>query len=152
MRVRQTQLTLVIDNMVMPMPMKVNVYDTVVDAWTKAMIMVENVVSGMPQSVQSGKALLGLCAWHLYPDLCAVERSTTIVHQGDTLVKIGGLVTVGLRRDRGEDGTGISWSMPLSHLRYYGKAVTSHAATGSQSSRVAFDRVVQIAMGSVMSA
>ena len=111
MRVRQTQLTLIIDNMVMPMPMRVNVYDTVVDAWTKAMIMVENVVSGMPQSVQSGEALLGLCAWHLYPDLCAVEHSTTIVHQGDTLVKIGGLVTVGLRRDRGEDGTGISWSM-----------------------------------------
>lgn len=151
MSFRQTQLTLIIDNLAMSMPNKANVYDTVVDAWTKAMIMVENVVSGMPQSVQSGEALLGLCAWHIYPDLCAVEHNTTIVPQGDTLVENGGLVTVGLRKGRGDDGTGISWSMPLSHLRFYGKAVMSHAATGSQSSRIAFDRVVQIAMGSVMS-
>ncbi|KAL8719747.1 MAG: hypothetical protein Q9225_003291 [Loekoesia sp. 1 TL-2023] len=151
MKVRQTQLMLIIDNMNVPLSSKATVYQDVMDAWTKSMIMLDKLISGVPQSVESGEALLGLCAWHIYPDICALGKTSTMVEQQDTLVKKGGLVTIGLHSARREPEPGISWSMPLAHLRYYGKAVISQGAVGSQKLRVTFDRIIQVAMGSMLS-
>ncbi len=151
MKLRQTQLMLIIDNMNVPLPGKATVYQDVMDAWTRSMVMLDKLVSGVPQSVESGEALLGLCAWHIYPDICALGKTTTLVEHQDTLVKKGGLVTIGLRNARSEADAGISWSMPLEHLRYYGKAVMTHGTVSSQKSRVAFDRILQVAMGSMLS-
>ena len=95
--------------------------------------------------------MLGLGAWHLYPDICAIGEKTTIIRQKDILVKEGGLVTVGLCKARKDDSTGILWSMPLAHLRYYGKPVMSFGSVGIKSSKVRFDRILQVALGSLMS-
>ncbi|KAL8722228.1 MAG: hypothetical protein Q9181_007536 [Wetmoreana brouardii] len=134
-----------------PLPGKATVYQDVMDAWTKSMIMLDKLISGVPLSVESGEALLGLCAWHIYPDVCALGKTSTMVEQQDALVKKGGLVTIGLHSARREADPGISWSMPLAHLRYYGKPVISRGAVGSQKSRVSFDRIIQVAMGSMLS-
>lgn len=147
MKLRQTQLMLIIDNMNVPLPGKATVYQDVMDAWTRSMVMLDKLVSGVPQSVESGEALLGLCAWHIYPDICALGKTTTLVEHQDTLVKKGGLVTIGLRNARSEADAGISWSMPLEHLRYYGKAVMTHGTVSSQKSRVAFDRFYKLPWG-----
>lgn len=151
MKVRQTQLMLIIDNINVPLSGKPTVYQDVMDAWTKSLIMLDKLISGVPQSVESGEALLGLCAWHIYPDVCALGKTATMVEQQDALVKKGGLVTIGLHSARREANPGISWSMPLAHLRYYGKAVMSQGAVGSQKSRVSFNRIIQVAMGSMLS-
>lgn len=59
----------------------------------------------------------------------------------------GGLLTIGLR-NAGEVGpTAVSWSMPLAHLRFYGKPVKSHVSIGSVSSRVPFVRGMHVLLG-----
>ena len=141
---------LIIDNMNLPMPSKITVYDEVMNVWYQAMITADKLIAGMAQSVQSGDTLFGLCAWHIYPDICAIETKTTMIEQHDNLVKKGGLMTIGLCSTK-EDPRGISWSMPLAHLRFYGKPVMSHAAVGLTSSRVSFDRIVQITIGCIVS-
>ena len=151
MRVRQTQLMLIIDNLNVPLQSKPTVYQDVTDAWTKSLVLLDKLISGVPQSVESGEALLGLCAWHIYPDICALGKTTTLVDQNDNLIKKGGLVTIGLNNLRNTATGGISWSMPLAHLRYYGKAVMSHGVIDSQKTRVPFDRIIQVAMGSMLS-
>ena len=135
--IQQKQLMLIIDNLSFTMPPKPTLYDDVMNVWTKAMLMLDNLVSGVAQSVVSGEALLGLSAWHLYPDMCVVSYAadafTTLIDQKDGLVMRGGMLTVGLDHAQAKQSTGVSWSMPLAHLRFYGKPVeccqTLHSAT-----------------------
>lgn len=141
---------LIIDNMDLPIPRKANVYVDVMHTWTQALTVVENLVSGVAQSLNTGEALLGLSAWHIYPDICAIGHRTTIVEQEDPLVTKGGIVTLGLHEHRDRDAPGISWSMPLAHLRYYGGAVSSQRTLGFKTSKVLFDQIVLVAMGSAM--
>ena len=141
---------LMIDNMDLPIPHKVSVYNDVMHTWIQALTVVEKLVSGVAQSVTTGEALLGLSAWHIYPDLCVTGQRTTFVEQKDHLVTKGGIVTLGLQEHRDRDPTGILWSMPLAHLRYYGGAVSTQRTLSSKSSKVSFDRIVLVAMGSAM--
>ena len=141
---------LIIDNMDLPIPRKSSMYGDVMHAWSQALTVVENLVSGVAQSVNTGEALLGLSAWHIYPDICAIGEKTTVIEQRDHLVTRGGIVTLGLQRQRDKDPPGISWSMPLAHLRFYGGAVPSQRTVGLKSSKVSFDQIVLVAMGSVM--
>ena len=129
---------------------KSTVYQDVISTWKNALVTMENLVSGSAQKVQSGEALLGLYAWHLYPDICAVGQKTTFVRQKDPLVAAGGLATIGLLFDQRHESDGIWWSMPLAHLRYYGKPVVSQGRLNSASTRAPFSRLVQIAMGSLI--
>ena len=152
MQKRQTQLMLIVDNVNLPMPGRASLYEEVVKSWTGGMIMADRLISGMAQSASSVDALVGLCAWHIYPDLCAIGLKTTLVEQQDEVVEKGGLLTIGLSSVHNNDPMGISWSLPLSHLRYYGRAETSQTMIGSSNSRKPFARIVQIAMGSIMSA
>ena len=51
---------LIVDNMDLPILHKSSMYGDVMRAWTQAMIVVENLLSGVAQSVNTGEALLGL--------------------------------------------------------------------------------------------
>ena len=141
---------LIIDNMDLPIPRKASVYLDVMYTWTQALTVAENLVSGVAQSVNTGEALLGLSAWHIYPDICAIGPRTTTIEQKDHLVTKGGVVTLGLQEHRERDHPGITWSMPLAHLRYYGGAVSSQRTLGFKTTKVSFDRIVLVAMGSAM--
>ena len=148
-RTQQTQLMLIVDNMNLRVVNKSTVYEDVINVWHKNLNMAES--SGSAQSVQSGETLLGLNAWHIYPDICALGQKTTMVYQRDILVQDGGLVTIGLESSHRRDSTGVSWSVPLAHLRYYGRPVMSHGKLGSSTSRISFVQMMHIAMGSIMS-
>ena len=141
---------LIIDNMHLPIPRKASVYIDVMHTWTQALTVAENLVTGVAQSVNTGEALLGLRAWHIYPDICAIGHRTTIIEQKDHLVTKGGIMTLGLQEHRERDDPGITWSMPLAHLRYYGGAVSSQRTLGFETTKVLFDRIVLVAMGSAM--
>lgn len=78
-RRQQTQLMLIIENVGLPITSGAKVYDNVMEVWTKALTTVDQLVSGMAQNIQSSDVLLGLSAWHLYPDMCILGRETTRV-------------------------------------------------------------------------
>ncbi|ELR07128.1 hypothetical protein GMDG_02397 [Pseudogymnoascus destructans 20631-21] len=68
------------------------------DPYVEALEGVELLLSGSPQKMQSGELLLGLSAWHLYPDLNVLDVATAIVRQQDRLVPAYGILTIGFKR------------------------------------------------------
>jgi hypothetical protein len=125
---RQNQLMLILNNLGLAVNTKLSVSDSVIDAWMSALITVDNLVSGKPQSVQTGAPLLGLSAWHLYPDMIVFgtgkNSKATKVSQNDPHVVRGGVLTLGIH-DLRRSGDGIHWSLPLAYLRYYGRSLES---------------------------
>jgi len=87
---RRQQLMLTVDNMHLPVLSKLTMYDDILSVWTTALTIVEKLTDGTGQSIQSGEALLGLWAWHIYPGICAVGEEPTLVAQNDVLVRMGG--------------------------------------------------------------
>jgi hypothetical protein len=148
---QQTQLMLIIDNIGLNLSPQSQVYENVISIWTKAMMTMDSLVSGIAHSVQSPEIFLGLSAWHLYPDMSVLSAQTTYIEQKHNLIIKGGHITIGKQTTDREIGQGLTWSMPLASLRYYGKPVTSKRSIGSGTIRVPFRRIVQIALGSAIS-
>lgn len=146
---QQKQLLLIIDNMGYPMKTSAKIYGSVMHTWTEAMTIMDRLISGMPQRIQTGEILLGLSSWHLFPDISVLGDKVTEVRQKDSLVRSGGIITLGIQCADPEKDGGVQWSMPLSHLRYYGKPVESTRVVDSKSSRVSFEQLVQVAIGSL---
>lgn len=71
-------------------------YNSVIEVWTVAMKTIQNLILGMPQKVTRGAVLVGLSAWHIYPDLNIVGPIAH-VRFNDELVGAGGVVTIGLQ-------------------------------------------------------
>ena len=147
---QQTQLMLVINNLQLPVSNNTNVYQSVIESSRFALLSMEDLLRGQPQRVQSGAFLLGLSAWHLYPDMIVHGTVTRRVDQRDDLFPIGSLVTLGLESPKGID-KGVYWSLPLAHLRYYGDPVLSSRSTGHDSSRISIDQLIYVAIGSLFS-
>ena len=112
------------------------------------MMGMNNLVLGIPQGVQNGALLLGLSAWHLYPDM--VVQGTRDIRYKDLLIKDGGILTVGLQNIEGHD-EGVYWSLPLAHLRYYGDPVLKSRSISEDSSRVSMEQLSKVALGAVFS-
>ncbi|KAI0434647.1 hypothetical protein F5Y09DRAFT_355554 [Xylaria sp. FL1042] len=122
MKVKQTQLMLIVNNVDLPVGTKPTLYQNVLQAWSSAILALNNLIQGVPQSVEYGSILLGISSWHIYPDMVVLENSPKPISQADPLVKDAGILTVGLNTQRPSEN-GISWSLPLGHLRYYGAVV-----------------------------
>jgi hypothetical protein len=145
-KIRQTQLRLVLDNISLPVNNQSDLYQSVLKAWTNALLMVESLVSGMPQSVHDGAVLLALSAWHLYPDMLVLGPTTARIEQNDPLVRSGGILTIGLHHN-GDTGAGVFWSLPLAHMRYYGEAPIVSRSLATDSSRISFEQLYQVTLG-----
>jgi hypothetical protein len=145
---RQKQLRLIIDHLGIPVNAKLALSESVIDAWTNAMVTVDKLIAGVPHSVQIGASLLGLTAWHLYPDMIILGKDIAAkeVKQSDRLINPGGILTIGIEdtRNRGE---GIYWSLPLAYMRYYGDPIICKTTLHSQASRVSIDQLVFVALG-----
>ena len=142
---------LIIDNIGLKLPSKPRVYDAVIPAWTNAMRAMEPIVSGMAQNIQSPEVLLGLSSWHLCPDMHLALHREKYITQHDALIPKEGLVTLGLHRHEDFLNEGVSWSLPLSRLRYYGRPVVRERTVASSKTRVAFDHFADLALGAAMS-
>lgn len=151
----QKKLRLIIDNVRhVPVNVKAGVYESVIQAWSTALKVADRLISGMPQSIQDGAALLGLSAWHLYPSMMVLGESSTEVKMDDPLIRDTGILTLGLsyvgrKQDTDLAEEGIFWSLPLAHLRYYGRPVLSKSALSVQDSRLSIRELVQISLGSM---
>lgn len=117
------------------------------------MVTVDQLVAGNPQSVQTGAPLLGLAAWHLYPNMvvfCQGKYGRPLdVLQDDPLIPGSHIMTLGIK-DMRKIGERIYWSLPLAHLRYYGRPVQSEAQLSSRTSRTSMDDLLFVALGSMI--
>ena len=149
-RLNHTQLSLILDNLNIPVNTDCQVYASVMQAWKTAMIIMDKLIQGVSHGTNDGAVLLGLSAWHLYPDLLILGTSTKEVHQRDPLIAAGGTVTIGLSREDTQTSLGVYWSLPLANVRYYGDPVTSVASVNSDASRISMSDLFQVALGSLI--
>ena len=145
-RLQQTQLMLIIDNLHIPVSNNMSVYHSVIESSKVALVSMESILKGMPQRVQSGALLLGLSAWHLYPDMVVHGSVTKEIQQRDQLVPTGTMITLGLESIVEAD-VGVYWSLPLAHLRFYGDPVQSIRSTGRDSSRIPAEQLIYVVLG-----
>ncbi|KAK4446806.1 hypothetical protein QBC34DRAFT_145493 [Podospora aff. communis PSN243] len=120
---RQKQLMLIVKNIDLPVNTQGSTYERVLDAWITALQAMERLITGLPQRVSKGAILLGIASWHLYPDLLVLGESMIPVTFNDKLISPMGKLTVGLETTDPDRHDGIFWSLPLSHLRFYGDPV-----------------------------
>ncbi|KAL1858105.1 hypothetical protein Daus18300_010106 [Diaporthe australafricana] len=146
------QLRLIIGNIDAPVNNTPGTYDSVMEAWTVSMQVADNLIAGVAQSVYNGGALLGLSAWHLYPDMSVYSSglfsgpSEKEIRQADPLINPGGILTVGLRPSD-DFNYGVRWSLPLAKLRYYGAPTTITRTIGADPSRVSVTELMLAALG-----
>ena len=145
---QQTQLMLVLNNLQLAVSNNMNVYQSVVESSKTALSSMEKLLNGQPHRAQDGAFLLGLSAWHLYPDMVVHGSVTKKIDQRDELFPAGSIITLGLESHKGID-KGIYWSLPLAHLRYYGDPVVASRSTGHEASRVSMEQLVFVALGSL---
>jgi len=144
------QLMLFAKNIDLQVDDKTNVYESVISAWKNAMTAMENLLKGMPQMVQGGAVLLGLSAWHIYPDMVVLKNESTVETKfDDDLVPKGGLMTIPTKHTSTEDGQGVRWSLSLAHLRFYGEPVKISRSSGAELSRITFDQLALVLLGAI---
>lgn len=124
------------------------------ETWNESMKVADNLIAGVAQSVYNGGALVGLSAWHLYPDMPVYSSAPSSgspekeVRQGDPLINPGGIMTVGLRPFDGFNH-GVRWSLPLAKLGYYGAPTTVTRTIDADPSRVSITELMLAALGAL---
>ncbi|KAI1310064.1 hypothetical protein F5Y03DRAFT_403671 [Xylaria venustula] len=132
MKIKQTQLMLIVNNVNLPVSTKPTLYRNMLQAWSSAMLAADNLIRGVPQSVEYGSILLGISSWHIYPDMVVLQSSPTPISQSDPLRP---------------SETGISWSLPLGHLRYYGGPAVTEKSFVIQGNRITVTQLIQLSIG-----
>ncbi|KAL7787296.1 hypothetical protein V8C43DRAFT_324093 [Trichoderma afarasin] len=125
-------------------------YHSVMIAWKDAMSSMNSLIMGVPQKVRNGAILLAIRSWHLYPDLCVLSHGPDVISQKDGLIPKSGIITIDLEH-QDETAGSISWSLPLSYLRYYGDPVIVNQTLGVTSNRISMDQFRFVLLGCVIS-
>ncbi|KAL8883158.1 MAG: hypothetical protein Q9192_007404 [Flavoplaca navasiana] len=147
---QQKQLMLILDNIQAPVNAKTDTYESVIEAWSNALTLVEALVQGISQQARTGDILLAISSWHLFPDLTIVKPSMTHVRQNDPVFGSGGLLTIGLQTPAVQE-QGVHWSLPLAYLRHYGAPVISTQSINSGlRSRLSLQELLQATLGSLL--
>ena len=158
MKKQQTQARLIVDSLERTsVNANPKLSDSVLHTWKAALEQMESLAKGEPQRSVSGEVLLALLSWHLYPNLVIMGESyahSVNVRQEDPLLGRGNVLTIGLQRHgEGElgEGCGITWSLPLAHLRYYGKPVMSSTSMNRiERSRINMEELLFTALGCIL--
>jgi hypothetical protein len=129
-----------------PVNKETETYSSVISAWKNALIQMEGLINGVSQEAQGGDIILGLSAWHLFPDLMIAAPLPTPVRRHDPIFTHGGVLTIGLVNPKTED-RGVHWSLPLAHLQHYGvpvgslRSIDSNERSRISTSELCFTRV-----------
>jgi hypothetical protein len=138
---RQSQLQLVLKNISLPVDESMAVYSSVIHAWRSALEATENLVAGMPQAVHDGAAILGLSAWHLYPDILVFGVRNVEITMNDDVIAVGGVLSLGLSHSGNTSLPGIHWSLSLANMRHYGRPVRSQRQLSDDTKRISFSQL-----------
>ena len=149
-KTKQKQVMLILENISIPINNRIKVYGSVTQAWKAALTTMDQIIGGTAYNIQDGAVLAALASWHLYPDLVVLGTNTVDVRQHDDIIHPGGVLTIGLQTDSKKSVKGLSWSLSLAHLRYYGYPVLKEQSLGLDSSRLTIDELLQVALGCVL--
>ncbi|KAM5435049.1 hypothetical protein McanMca71_002600 [Microsporum canis] len=142
------QLLLMRKNITIPFLGGSSTYDKVISTWKRAMLAIEDLLCGRPQSISDAGVLLALSSWHLYPDLIVLRNKTVNVKFEDPLFPCTGVCTIGLEIQPSGENEGVQWSLALSHLQYYGNAV--NVTSPADYSRVTISQLCLVALGGLL--
>ncbi|KAM0795945.1 hypothetical protein BDR22DRAFT_938312 [Usnea florida] len=149
-KTKQKQVMLILENISIPINNRIKVYGIVTLAWKTALTSMDQIIGGTAYSTQDGAVLAALASWHLYPDMVVLGTNNVDVRQHDELIHPGGVLTIGLQTDSKQSIKGLSWSLSLAHLRYYGYPVLKEQSLGMDSSRLTVEELLQVALGCVL--
>ena len=107
----------------------------------------EGLIEGIAQQAFHGDIMIAMSAWHLYPDMSLVVPTAAHVFQSDPIFASGGVLTIGLET-RDSQHKGVSWSLPLACLRYYGEPVmASRSVNSNEGSRLTLEELLLSIVG-----
>lgn len=124
-------------------------YDDVIDAWTSTLTTTKRLLRGEPHLIQHDAILLTLKSWHLYPDMLYLPE-TRKIQQSDSLLSSDAFLTVGMTSSSPNRAGGLTWSLPLAYLRYYGDPVVVTRSTAVNASRLDMREFEQVVIGSAL--
>ena len=147
---QQTQLRVILKNVEFSVSPKPTVYTNVVAVWRTAMTTLDSLVSGIAQEVNDGSIVIGLLAWNLYPDMQVFGYNHVEVKMNDALIRDGGILTLGCSPSATTPKSGITWSLSLAHLKFYGDPVETTARLEGDSSRLTLGEFRLVLLGSLL--
>ncbi|KAM5342141.1 hypothetical protein ACJ41O_015172 [Fusarium nematophilum] len=148
MGLQKTQFTLIAENVAIPYPGGVSVFERVTTAWIRAMEVFEKLLNNNPQQACDRSIISGISAWHLYPDLLVFQTEAKKVPFNDKLLPNSGVLSLGLEYKGKPSDNFIRWSLALSHLRYYGDPVP--VRSNESLPRVTMPDIWLVALGSLI--
>ncbi|KAF5230520.1 hypothetical protein FANTH_13792 [Fusarium anthophilum] len=148
-RHQHTQLNLIMSNLQLPVSTIHDPYESVMEAWISALRGMELLVQGISQRVSSGSILLAMSSWHLYPDLEVLLKETASIYQNDCLM-CNSIVTVSCSQNRSSERRGVSWSLPLSRMKFYSRPIPTEGSLSLDTSRVTMEEFGITVLGIVI--
>jgi hypothetical protein len=148
MSLQKTQFVLIAENVTIPYPRGGSTSETVAQTWTRAMEVLEKLLNNHPQQACDRAVILGISAWHLYPDLLVFQKDAKMVTLKDPLLPSSGILSLGLEYNGTPSDNFIRWSLALSHLRYYGDPVPVRSHERLQ--RVHISELWLVALGVIL--
>ncbi|VTT55904.1 unnamed protein product [Fusarium fujikuroi] len=148
-RNQHIQLNLIMNNLQLPVSTIHDPYESVMEAWISALRGMELLVQGISQRVSSGSILLAMSSWHLYPDLEVLLKETASIYQNDCLM-CNSIVTVSSSQNRSSGRQGVSWSLPLSRMKFYSHPIPTEGSLSLDTSRVTMEEFCIAVLGIVI--
>ncbi|KAF5980432.1 hypothetical protein FCOIX_4816 [Fusarium coicis] len=145
------QLRLILKNVYFAINPSEAPFVSVIDAWKLAVETTEKLILGIPQEAQNGAAILGLSAWHIYPDIHVYGNKNIKVAMNDELVAAGGVLSLASCPSQRTESRGVYWSLCLSHLTFYGPPVKRNQALENDPRRIPFDHLLHATVGAILS-
>ncbi|KAI1743173.1 hypothetical protein F4680DRAFT_471554 [Xylaria scruposa] len=123
-----------------------SLYSNVLRVWTNALSTMESLILGRPHVVRDAPVLLGLSAWHIFPDMVVFngQSGSTTVQMDDALIKDGGVLSLGFSDLGPHEHQGVYWSLSLAHHTFYGKPTLQTRRLDSDGSRLSLDEFILI--------
>ncbi|KAF2962700.1 hypothetical protein GQX73_g10875 [Xylaria multiplex] len=130
-----------------------SLYSNIIHVWKTALSAMEGLILGRPHVVRDAPVLLGLSAWHIFPDMVVFDgqSGSTTVRMKDALIKDGGILSLGFSDPGPHEHQGVYWSLSLAHHTFYGKPTLQTRRLDSDGSRLSLDEFILVCMGSLLS-
>ncbi|KAJ8131732.1 hypothetical protein O1611_g1895 [Lasiodiplodia mahajangana] len=149
---QRKQFLLIANNIDIPISNESRTFDSIVVAWTTALEAMEKLIMGEPLAVKNGSILLGISAWHIYPDMDVFsgKDGSKSIDMKDPLVHPGGVVSLGLLDSTLRASQGVYWSLALANHRFYGRAVKKTSQLNGDESRLTFNELQIVTIGVIL--
>ncbi|KAI1080784.1 hypothetical protein F5B20DRAFT_570240 [Whalleya microplaca] len=107
---------------------------------------IPNLIAGEPLAVKNGSVLLGISAWHIYPNMIVFNGKDggKSVDMNDPLVHPGGVISLGLSDSGLRTSRGVYWSLSLANHIFYGRPVHKTSELNQDESRLTFTELQMI--------